>query len=162
MTCNFRTIIADTAPETLGTASMFNCLFDLLRLYHIEYQTQHQERPSELKRFIFGSSLNTTAFQSCSVQRLCILANTRRLFICFVASFDFGSFSFAFIPCRRRACRMVCALGCNPIVSDQPVLISTAVSRRLGACNIFHRTRQVSEGGQLAMMEHPSCFFLSC
>ena len=35
MTCNFRTIIADTAPETLGTASMFNCLFDLLRLHRI-------------------------------------------------------------------------------------------------------------------------------
>ena len=57
---------------------------------------------------------------------------------------------------------MVCELGCNPIVSDKYVLISTAVSRRLDVCNIFHRTRQVSEGGQLAMMEHPSCFFLFC
>ena len=43
MTCNFRTIIADTAPELLGTASMFNCLFGLLRLYHIRVPDQHQD-----------------------------------------------------------------------------------------------------------------------
>ena len=33
MACNFRTIVADTAPENQGAAPMFN-YFDLLRLYH--------------------------------------------------------------------------------------------------------------------------------
>jgi hypothetical protein len=79
-------------------------------------QTQHQDRPSELKRLILLSSEKMTLSQSLRIQCQCLFAKSRGSLMYYCISFGFFYFTLYDNPARLKVLRTVQPLTFTPLL----------------------------------------------